>query len=78
MMLDGDGTWHSRLRWGRCPKCDTALPSRKGGLIVCETCGLGIAVKPCHDCKDGMIRQPDGYGCVEWTSCYSCDGRGWT
>lgn len=78
MIMDGDGTWHTRLRWGRCPKCDTSLPDRKGGLVVCNTCELGIAVKPCDECKDGMVREPDGYGCVQWTSCYRCDGKGWT
>jgi len=78
MMLNGDGTWHTRLRWGHCPKCETTLPDRKGGLVVCNTCGLGIAVKPCDECKDGMVREPDGYGCVQWTSCYRCDGKGWT
>jgi len=78
LMLEGDGTWHNRLRWGMCPKCETILPRRKGGLVVCNVCGLGIAVTPCDQCDDGMVREPDGYGCVQWTSCYSCDGRGWT
>lgn len=32
--------------------------------------------KPCTDCDNGMIREPDGYGCVQWTSCYSCGGTG--
>ena len=32
--------------------------------------------KPCPDCDRGMIREPDGYGCVQWTSCYSCGGTG--
>ena len=32
--------------------------------------------KPCRDCDNGMIREPDGYGCVQWTSCYSCGGTG--
>jgi len=32
--------------------------------------------KPCRDCDRGMIREPDGYGCVQWTSCYSCGGTG--
>ena len=30
----------------------------------------------CSDCDRGMIREPDGYGCVQWTSCYSCGGIG--
>jgi len=30
----------------------------------------------CPDCDRGMIREPDGYGCVQWTSCYSCGGTG--
>ena len=76
-MEQGDGTWHNRLRWGMCPKCETMLHKPRGGLVVCETCRLGIAVKACTDCDDGMVRQPDGYGCVEWTSCYTCDGKGY-
>ncbi len=32
--------------------------------------------KRCTDCDDGWIRQPDGYGCVEWTLCYRCGGTG--
>ena len=32
--------------------------------------GRGIA------CDNGFIREPDGYGCVQWTSCYSCGGTG--
>lgn len=32
--------------------------------------------KPCRDCDNGFIREPDGYGCVQWTSCYSCGGTG--
>ena len=35
-----------------------------------------ITSKPCRDCDNGMIREPDGYGCVQWTSCYSCGGTG--
>lgn len=30
----------------------------------------------CPDCDNGFIREPDGYGCVQWTSCYSCGGKG--
>ena len=30
----------------------------------------------CPDCDNGFIREPDGYGCVQWTSCYSCGGTG--
>jgi len=32
----------------------------------------------CPDCDNGFIREPDGYGCVQWTSCYSCGGTGVT
>lgn len=32
--------------------------------------------KRCPDCDNGFIREPDGYGCVQWTSCYSCGGTG--
>lgn len=32
--------------------------------------------KRCTDCDNGFIREPDGYGCVQWTSCYSCGGTG--
>lgn len=32
--------------------------------------------RPCSDCADGWVRQPDGYGCVEWTLCYRCGGDG--
>lgn len=32
--------------------------------------------KPCPDCDNGFIREPDGYGCVQWTSCYSCGVTG--
>ena len=35
-----------------------------------------ITSKPCRDCDNGMIREPDGCGCVQWTSCYSCGGTG--
>jgi len=35
-----------------------------------------ITSKPCRDCDNGFIREPDGYGCVQWTSCYSCGGTG--
>ena len=31
---------------------------------------------PCADCDDGWIREPDGYGCVQWTLCYRCGGDG--
>ena len=31
---------------------------------------------PCTDCDDGWIREPDGYGCVQWTLCYRCGGYG--
>ena len=30
----------------------------------------------CPDCDNGFIREPDGYGCVQWTSCYRCGGTG--
>ena len=23
------------------------------------------------------VPEPDGYGCVQWTSCYRCDGKDW-
>jgi len=32
--------------------------------------------KRCTDCDNGFMREPDGYGCVQWTSCYSCGGTG--
>lgn len=32
--------------------------------------------KPCTDCADGWITQPDGYGCIEKTLCYRCGGDG--
>jgi len=35
-----------------------------------------ITSKRCTDCDNGFIREPDGYGCVQWTSCYSCGGTG--
>ena len=35
-----------------------------------------ITSKRCPDCDNGFIREPDGYGCVQWTSCYSCGGTG--
>ncbi len=25
--------------------------------------------KYCHDKDDGWVREPDGYGCVQWTHC---------
>ena len=84
MIQEGDGTWHTRLSFNRCPKCDTMLPDRKGGIVVCKTCSLGIAVKECSykhslgECRDGMVREPDGEGCVQWTSCHVCAGKGWT
>ena len=28
----------------------------------------------CSECDEGFIREPDGYGCVQWTSCYRCGG----
>jgi hypothetical protein len=28
-------------------------------------------------CRGGMIREPDGDGCVQWTTCPDCQGRGW-
>jgi len=31
---------------------------------------------PCTHCADGWITQPDGYGCIEWTLCYRCNGEG--
>lgn len=30
----------------------------------------------CDECDNGWIRQPDGYGCVEWTLCALCGGTG--
>jgi len=88
MILEGDyyTEWFNRLRWGMCPKCETMLPKFKRGLsfyhvegdrLVCNVCKLSIAVTPCDQCDDGMVREPDGYGCVQWTSCYRCDGKGW-
>ena len=32
--------------------------------------------KRCPACDNGFIREPDGYGCVQWTSCYRCGGTG--
>ena len=32
--------------------------------------------KPCTDCADGWVTQPDGYGCIEKTLCYRCGGDG--
>jgi len=34
--------------------------------------------KRCPACDNGFIREPDGYGCVQWTSCYRCGGTGET
>jgi len=28
------------------------------------------------DCDDGWYREPDGYGCVQWTLCGPCNGTG--
>ena len=35
-----------------------------------------FGTKPCPDCADGWVREPDGYGCVQWTLCYRCGGDG--
>ena len=48
-------------------------PTAIGG---CHTKFSPQTSKPCRSCDAGWIRQPDGYGCVEWTSCYSCGGTG--
>ena len=77
MIEEGDGTWEKRMRWGRCPKCDTMLPDPQGDKVQCRSCKLSIHVRSCTYCRDGMVREPDGYGCVQWTTCHSCDGRGW-
>jgi hypothetical protein len=45
-------------------------PVRYGGVTQ------NFRTIPCVDCDDGWIRQPDGYGCVEWTLCYRCGGSG--
>ena len=84
MICEGDGTWERWLRFGRCPKCQTALSDVQGGTVKCESCKLTIRVEPCNysdslgECRDGMIREPDGAGCVQWTTCFKCQGRGWT
>ena len=28
------------------------------------------------NCDDGWHREPDGYGCVQWTLCGPCNGTG--
>ena len=28
------------------------------------------------DCDNGWYREPDGYGCVQWTLCGPCNGTG--
>ena len=28
------------------------------------------------DCDNGWYREPDGYGCVQWTTCGPCNGTG--
>ena len=28
------------------------------------------------NCDDGWYREPDGYGCVQWTTCGPCNGTG--
>lgn len=28
------------------------------------------------NCDDGWYREPDGYGCVQWTLCDPCNGTG--
>ena len=42
----------------------------------CRTKFSSKTPKPCRDCDNGFIREPDGYGCVQWTSCYRCGGTG--
>lgn len=33
---------------------------------------------PCpYSCGDGWVREPDGYGCVQWTLCGRCGGYGY-
>lgn len=83
-MIDiGDGRMSRRLMFGRCPRCDIALPSMLSGRVSCTGCDLSISVEPCTytdslgKCRDGMIREPDGMGCVQWTTCIACQGRGW-
>lgn len=102
MIEAGDGSFARRLEQGRCPKCDTHLPSVDADWKIfgyidwgdptetvsyklqCNSCKLEISVEPCTykdklgSCRDGMIREPDGEGCVQWTTCWSCRGRGWT
>lgn len=84
MIEQGDGTWERWLRFGRCPKCQTMLPDMQGGSVSCKSCNLSIRVEPCRysdslgECRDGMIREPDGEGCVQWTTCFKCQGKGWT
>lgn len=59
-----------------------AAPAKKAPLAPRPTSSAGGGVtqnfrtKPCNDCDDGWITQPDGYGCIEWTLCYRCGGNG--
>lgn len=32
--------------------------------------------KKCRECDNGWVREPDGYGCVQWTLCVPCGGDG--
>ena len=73
----GDGTLAYRLRHGNCPKCRKALPDPVGDYVQCEPCGLKVEVRQCGECDRGMVREPDGYGCVQWTNCCVCQGKGW-
>ncbi len=43
---------------------------------LCGGVTQNFATKPCTDCADGWITQPDGYGCIEKTLCYRCGGEG--
>ncbi len=84
MIEAGDGSFAKRLNEGRCPKCETSLPSKTTKNVQCGSCKIIISVNPCTfsnwlgKCRDGMVREPDGEGCVQWTTCWSCRGRGWT
>lgn len=55
---------------GKRPLAPRPSPSIDGGVAQ------NFRTIPCRDCDDGWIRQPDGYGCVEWTLCYRCGGTG--
>ena len=55
---------------GEAPLAPRPSSSIDGGVTQ------NFRTKPCTDCADGWITQPDGYGCIEKTLCYRCGGDG--